>query len=156
MRIFLAGASGVIGPAPRLELVVEADAHEGPVYVAADDALYFTTVPRPGPDGPLVAIRRLDLGRRAVTTVREDANAANGMTLVCDGERLTGAYAAGPEAGEWLQQATVAIRARIPLAVMRDVIQPFPTFSEAVFQALRDLDAQVSRAGATPVTAAAD
>ncbi len=28
------------------------------------------------------------------------------MTLVSDGERLTGAYAVGPEAGEWLQQAT--------------------------------------------------
>ena len=59
------------------------------------------------------------------------------MTLVSDGERITGAYAVGPEAGEWLQQATVAIRARIPLAVMSDVIQPFPTFSEAFLHALR-------------------
>ena len=58
------------------------------------------------------------------------------MTLVSDGERLTGAYAVGPEAGEWLQQATVAIRARVPLAVMDDVIQPFPTFSEAFLHAL--------------------
>ena len=53
------------------------------------------------------------------------------MTLVSDGERLTGAYALGPEAGEWLQQATVAIRARVPLDVLFDVIQPFPSFSEA-------------------------
>ena len=30
-------------------------------------------------------------------------------TLLSDGERLTGAYALGPEAGEWLQQATLAI-----------------------------------------------
>jgi gluconolactonase len=78
----------VLGPAPRLELIVETDAHEGPVYVAGEDALYFTTVPRPGPDGPLVAIRRLDLGRRTLTTVREDANAANGMTLAPDGRLL--------------------------------------------------------------------
>ena len=41
------------------------------------------------------------------------------MTLVSDGERITGAYALGPEAGEWLQQATVAIRAGVPLAVMQ-------------------------------------
>jgi pyruvate/2-oxoglutarate dehydrogenase complex dihydrolipoamide dehydrogenase (E3) component len=61
------------------------------------------------------------------------------MTLVSDGERITGAYALGPEAGEWLQQATVAIRAGIPLHVMRDVIQPFPTFSEAFLHALLEL-----------------
>jgi pyruvate/2-oxoglutarate dehydrogenase complex dihydrolipoamide dehydrogenase (E3) component len=51
------------------------------------------------------------------------------MTLLSDGERLTGAYALGPEAGEWLQQATLAIRARVPLDVLRDTIQPFPSFS---------------------------
>jgi hypothetical protein len=34
------------------------------------------------------------------------------LTLVSDGERLTGGYALGPEAGEWLQQVTLAIRAR--------------------------------------------
>jgi sugar lactone lactonase YvrE len=39
----------VLGPAPRLERVVRTDAHEGPVYVAGEDALYFTTAPRPGP-----------------------------------------------------------------------------------------------------------
>ena len=65
------------------------------------------------------------------------------LTLVSDGSRLTGAYAVGPEAGEWLQQVTLAIRAHTPLDVLLDVIQPFPTFSEAVFQALRELDKQV-------------
>jgi pyruvate/2-oxoglutarate dehydrogenase complex dihydrolipoamide dehydrogenase (E3) component len=62
------------------------------------------------------------------------------LTLLSDGERLTGAYALGPDAGEWLQQATVAIRARVPLDVLLDTIQPFPTFSEAIFFAARDLD----------------
>lgn len=74
------------------------------------------------------------------------------LTLVSDGERLTGAYAVGPEAGEWLQQATVAIRARVPLPVLFDVIQPFPTFSEAFLYALRDLEAQT--AVSPPSTAA--
>ena len=68
------------------------------------------------------------------------------MTLVSDGERLTGAYAVGPEAGEWLQQATLAIRARVPLDVMRDVIQPFPTFSEAFLHALLELEARIPAA----------
>ena len=61
------------------------------------------------------------------------------LTLLSDGERLTGAYALGPEAGEWLQQATLAIRARVPLEVLRDVIQPFPTFSEIYVDALKAL-----------------
>jgi pyruvate/2-oxoglutarate dehydrogenase complex dihydrolipoamide dehydrogenase (E3) component len=61
------------------------------------------------------------------------------LTLLSDGERLVGAYAVGPEAGEWLGQATVAIRAEVPLDVLRDVIQPFPTFSEVYAKALDDL-----------------
>jgi pyruvate/2-oxoglutarate dehydrogenase complex dihydrolipoamide dehydrogenase (E3) component len=53
---------------------------------------------------------------------------------------LTGAVAVGPEAGEWLQQLTLAIRARTPIEVLLDVIQPYPTFSEAIFLALRELE----------------
>jgi dihydrolipoamide dehydrogenase len=61
------------------------------------------------------------------------------LTLLSDGERLTGAYALGAEAGEWLQQATLAIRARVRLDVLRDTIQPFPTFSEIYVAALKAL-----------------
>ncbi len=66
------------------------------------------------------------------------------VTLLSDGERLTGAYALGPEAGEWLQQATLAIRARVPLDVLRDTIQPFPTFSEIYVAALKALRKHVA------------
>ena len=69
------------------------------------------------------------------------------MTLLSDGERLTGAYALGPEAGEWLQQATLAIRARVPLDVLLDTIQPFPTFSEVYLAALEALRSQIAKAG---------
>jgi pyruvate/2-oxoglutarate dehydrogenase complex dihydrolipoamide dehydrogenase (E3) component len=65
------------------------------------------------------------------------------LTLLSDGERLTGAYALGPEAGEWLQQATLAIRARVPLAILRDTIQPFPAFSEIFVEALKALYVQL-------------
>src|SRR5919198_1869475 len=66
------------------------------------------------------------------------------LTLLSDGERLTGAHALGPEAGEWLQQATLAIRARIPLDVLRDTIQPFPTFSEIYGLALKALRDEIA------------
>jgi pyruvate/2-oxoglutarate dehydrogenase complex dihydrolipoamide dehydrogenase (E3) component len=65
------------------------------------------------------------------------------LTLLSDGERLVGAYALGPEAGEWMQQATLAIRARVPLDVLRDTIQPFPTFSEIHAFALKALHAEI-------------
>ena len=68
------------------------------------------------------------------------------LTLLSDGERLTGAYALGPEAGEWLQQATLAIRAHVPLDVLADTIQPFPTFSEIYVAALKALREQIAAA----------
>ncbi len=66
------------------------------------------------------------------------------LTLVSDGERLTGGYALGPEASEWMQQATLAVRARVPLDVLRDVIQPFPTFSEIFVAGLKALRTQIA------------
>lgn len=65
------------------------------------------------------------------------------LTLLSDGNYLTGAYALGPEAGEWLQQATLAIRARVPLEVLLDTIQPFPTFSEIYWEALKLLRREI-------------
>ncbi|HEU4619256.1 MAG TPA: NAD(P)/FAD-dependent oxidoreductase [Gammaproteobacteria bacterium] len=83
---------------------------------------------------------------KTATWTRAYAESNGFLTLLSDGERLTGAYALGPEAGEWLQQATLAIRARIPLAVLRDTIQPFPTFSEAFVDALHALHGQIAAA----------
>ena len=98
------------------------------------------------PDGPVTATVSLAEVPRTATYTRAYATRPGFMTLISDGERLTGAYAVGPEAGEWLQQATVAIRARVPLSVLRDVIQPFPTFSEAFLHALVELEARVPAA----------
>jgi pyruvate/2-oxoglutarate dehydrogenase complex dihydrolipoamide dehydrogenase (E3) component len=66
------------------------------------------------------------------------------LTLLGDGERLTGAYALGPEAGEWLQQATLAIRAHVPLDVLADTIQPFPTFSEIYLAGVKALRSEIA------------
>ena len=95
-------------------------------------------------DGAFTATASLAGVPRTATYTRAYDTRPGFLTLVSDGERLTGAHAVGPEAGEWLQQATVAIRARVPLAVLVDVIQPFPTFSEAFLHALRDLEAQTA------------
>jgi dihydrolipoamide dehydrogenase len=84
---------------------------------------------------------------KTATYTRAYADDNGFLTLLSDGERLTGAYALGPEAGEWLQQATLAIRARVPLDVLRDTIQPFPTFSEIYVAALKALHGEITAAG---------
>ncbi len=94
-------------------------------------------------EGKLEATTQLKDVPKTATYTREYDKRPGFMTLVSDGARLTGAYALGPEAGEWLQQATLAIRARVPLEVMRDTIQPFPAFSEAFVYALAKLGEKV-------------
>jgi pyruvate/2-oxoglutarate dehydrogenase complex dihydrolipoamide dehydrogenase (E3) component len=93
-------------------------------------------------DGPLSTTVSLAEVPRTSTYTRAYDTRPGFMTLVSDGERVTGAYAVGPDAGEWLQQGTLAIRARVPLEVFADVIQPFPTFSEVFLHALQQLGAK--------------
>ncbi|HXF21406.1 MAG TPA: NAD(P)/FAD-dependent oxidoreductase [Streptosporangiaceae bacterium] len=99
--------------------------------VGATDAPYHATVP-------------VSEVAKTATYTRAYAQSNGFLTLLSDGERLTGAYALGPEAGEWLQQATLAIRAQIPIPVLRDVIQPFPTFSEIYVAGLKALRQQIA------------
>jgi pyruvate/2-oxoglutarate dehydrogenase complex dihydrolipoamide dehydrogenase (E3) component len=94
-------------------------------------------------DGELRATVPLAVVARTATYTRAYGERPGFLTLVSDGERLTGAHALGPEAGEWLQQATLAIRARVPLEVLDDTIQPFPTFSEGFLHALTELRTKV-------------
>jgi pyruvate/2-oxoglutarate dehydrogenase complex dihydrolipoamide dehydrogenase (E3) component len=96
------------------------------------------------PEGVVTATVPISQVPRTSTYSRAYPEKNGFMTLVSDGERLTGAYALGPDAGEWLQQATLAIRAEIPLAVIDDVIQPFPTFSEIYVEGLKGLRAQIA------------
>jgi pyruvate/2-oxoglutarate dehydrogenase complex dihydrolipoamide dehydrogenase (E3) component len=96
-------------------------------------------------EGIEIAIGRAELKEiaRSATYLRDYDKLPSSLTLIADKGRgvLIGAYGVGPEAGEWIGQATLAIRAGLPLAVLRDTIQPFPTFSEVFVNALRSLDA---------------
>jgi dihydrolipoamide dehydrogenase len=89
---------------------------------------------------------RLSQLPKTETYTRAYAESKGFLILLSDGQRLTGAYALGPEAGEWLQQATLAVRARVPIEVLRDTIQPFPTFSEIYVEALKALRAEIATA----------
>jgi gluconolactonase len=79
----------------RLVRVVDVDAHEGPVYLPGEDALYFTTLPRPGRISPLASVKRLALdGDRLplepdrITLVDADLAIPNGMAADRDGSLI--------------------------------------------------------------------
>ncbi len=81
---------------------------------------------------------------KTATYTHDYAQSTGFLTLLSDGHRLTGAYAVGPEAGEWMQQATLAIRAHIPLDVLDDTIQPFPSFSSIYDTAVKTLRMRIA------------
>jgi pyruvate/2-oxoglutarate dehydrogenase complex dihydrolipoamide dehydrogenase (E3) component len=105
-------------------------------------------------DDRFSATARLADVAKTATYTHAYAESNGYLTLVSDGQRMTGAHALGPEAGEWMQQATLAIRAHVPLEVLSDTIQPFPTFSEIYVAALKALAAEIA-AGHESVGAAA-
>jgi gluconolactonase len=102
----------LLGPDPRIVEVIATDAHEGPVYAADEDALYFTTVPRRSAHLdvalPIVSVRRLALDgsrfpleQHRLTTLRAAANAANGMAMDGDGRLVI------CEQGSFLEPAAI-------------------------------------------------
>jgi pyruvate/2-oxoglutarate dehydrogenase complex dihydrolipoamide dehydrogenase (E3) component len=94
-------------------------------------------------EAPYSATAKVSEVPKTATYTHAWAESNGFMTLLSDGERLTGAYALGPEAGEWLQQATLAIRAHVPLEVLSDTIQPFPSFSGIYSAAVIPLRMQI-------------
>ncbi|MDQ1712257.1 MAG: hypothetical protein QOE45_1707 [Frankiaceae bacterium] len=88
-------------------------------------------------DGDLSA--EVDLAE--IARAQAEGSDAGRLRLVADRRSglLTGASIVGPHADEMLAFATLAIRARVPLRLLAEVVQPFPTFCEAYQTALRDL-----------------
>lgn len=64
------------------------------------------------------------------------------LGLIADARRevLVGAWAVGPLASEWIHLAVLAVKAEVPLAVVRDTMAQFPTFSEALLMAAERLE----------------
>ena len=90
-------------------------------------------------DQVVSAVHRIESGR--LSTYERPKRP--GLLKVAAGTKdrsVVGAVAVGPEAGEWIGQLTLAVRARIPLEIMLDTIQPYPTFSEAIFSAFQELE----------------
>jgi pyruvate/2-oxoglutarate dehydrogenase complex dihydrolipoamide dehydrogenase (E3) component len=76
------------------------------------------------------------------TSTFQDPKRPGFVKLFADPKRkvVVGGVVVGPEAGEWIGQITLAVKAEVPVHVLRDTIQPFPTFSETIYFAARELD----------------
>jgi dihydrolipoamide dehydrogenase len=64
------------------------------------------------------------------------------LAVLADAARKTllGAWAVGPLASEWIHYAALAIKAELPLSLLRDTVAQFPTYTEAYLKAIEQLD----------------
>jgi pyruvate/2-oxoglutarate dehydrogenase complex dihydrolipoamide dehydrogenase (E3) component len=80
--------------------------------------------------------------------VRANTDGGPGGTLILVADRkrgvLVGAAGLGAGADDWISEASLAIRAEVPITTWADVVHPFPTHAQVFEQPLRDLAAQVS------------
>jgi dihydrolipoamide dehydrogenase len=96
-----------------------------------------------------------DLAETARATVEDDDRGRVELYVdAASGDLLVGAAAIGPDAEEWMGEVTLAIRARIPLAVLADVVHAFPTYGEAVELSLPGLTQRPGGSAATGPAAA--
>jgi pyruvate/2-oxoglutarate dehydrogenase complex dihydrolipoamide dehydrogenase (E3) component len=68
------------------------------------------------------------------------------IKLVADAERgiLVGATIVSPRAGEMLSELSLAVKLRIPIATMSDLVHPFPTFSRVLQGMFDELKTRVA------------
>ncbi len=84
----------------------------------------------------------LDLAQAIARPWTYEQDPRGHLGLLADAERgvLIGAWAVGPQAGEWIHHASLAIRAQLPLELLRDQVAQFPTYHEAYQAALDKLE----------------
>lgn len=93
-------------------------------------------------EGIDVATATLDVTKAIARPWTYEEEPRGTLSLVADRERrvLVGAWAVAPLAGEWIHQASQAIRAEIPIEKLLDGVAQFPTYSESYLAALERLD----------------
>jgi pyruvate/2-oxoglutarate dehydrogenase complex dihydrolipoamide dehydrogenase (E3) component len=114
---------------------VRADHNAVPAVTFTDPQV--ASVGQTSGDGVEAGEWRVDRVSRATTYERPRRPGL--LKLFAKGGVIVGAVGVGPEAGEWLGQLTLAVKTRVPVDVLRDTIQPYPTFSEAIVFAAREL-----------------
>jgi dihydrolipoamide dehydrogenase len=89
--------------------------------------------------GPRLVTARASLGDTARARLGQDDLGCLELYADAGSGVLVGAVAVGPDAASWMGEVTLAIRAKIPVAILADVVHAFPTYGEALETALREL-----------------
>jgi len=91
--------------------------------------------------GVAVATAEVDLPESIARPWTYETRPRGTLGLLADADRgvLVGAWAVAPMAGEWIHQAALAIRAQLPLDLLRDQVAQFPTYTEGYLVALEQL-----------------
>ncbi len=82
---------------------------------------------------------RAQLGDTARAQLSQDDPGQLELYAEAASGQLVGAVAVGPDAASWMAEVTLAIRARVPVTILADVVHAFPTYGEAMETALREL-----------------
>jgi dihydrolipoamide dehydrogenase len=121
-----------------------ADYHGVPRVVFSDPEVAATGLTEEGARdrGMNVASINLDLSLAIARPVTYEREPRGNLGLVVDRDErvIVGAWAVAPQAGEWIHQACLAVKARIPVDTMLDSVFQFPTFSQGYLEALEKLD----------------
>ena len=107
------------------------------------------------PEIAAAGLTQAQAGRQGLRTVSAEVDLAESIArpwtyerdprghlgLLADRDRrvLVGAWAVAPQAGEWIHQASLAIRAGIGIDVLLDQVAQFPTYTEGYLAALEAL-----------------
>jgi pyruvate/2-oxoglutarate dehydrogenase complex dihydrolipoamide dehydrogenase (E3) component len=120
-------ASNILG------LAREADYTAIPRCVFTMPSVYAVGEPaRPG-----LATARVSLS--SVTRGRLRPDELGLLELYASDGVLVGGVAVGPDAATWMAEVTLAIRGKLPVALLADVVHAFPTYGEALQAAFREL-----------------
>ena len=92
--------------------------------------------------GMNVASINLDMASSLARPVTYESEPRGNLGLVVDRDErvLVGAWAVAPQAGEWIHQACLAVKARVSVDTLLDSVFQFPTFSQGYLEALEKLD----------------
>jgi pyruvate/2-oxoglutarate dehydrogenase complex dihydrolipoamide dehydrogenase (E3) component len=112
------------------------------VFAEPEIAAVGLTTEQATDQGHSIATAEIDLAASLARPWTYETDPRGHLGVLADRDRhvLLGAWALGPQAGEWIHTAALAVREQIPIDRLLDQIAQFPTYNEGYLKALQQLD----------------